>query len=67
MDANLVRRNPGPPDAPVCGPYQSYGDPTLYVSARPGVGLPPLCCEAAGYPFQGSFHLYTQWTIDTGN
>ena len=34
--------NLDPPDAPVCGPYQSYGNPTVDVSAHPGVGLPPL-------------------------
>ena len=32
--ANLVRRHPVPPDALVCGPHQSDGDPTLDVSAR---------------------------------
>ena len=67
LNSNCVRRHPGSPDALVCDLHQSDGDPTLVVSARPRVGLPPICCEAAGYPFQGSFHLYTQWTIDTGN
>ena len=42
MDANLVRRHPGPPDAPVCGLHQSDGNLTLDISTRPGVGLPPL-------------------------
>ena len=59
LDANLVRRHAGPPDAPVCGLHQSDDDPTLDVAARPGVGLPPLCCDAAGYPFQGSCRLHT--------
>ena len=35
MDAYPVRRRPGHPDAPVCGPHQCDGDPTLDVSARP--------------------------------
>ena len=48
MDANPVRWTLYPPDAPVCGPHQSDGDPTLDVSARPRVGLPPLCCKATG-------------------
>ena len=39
MDTNLVRQNPGPLDAPVCVPHQSYGDPTIDVSARPRVVL----------------------------
>ena len=52
LDANLVRRHHGPPDAPVCGLHQSDGNPTLYVSSRPRVGLLPLFCEATGYPFQ---------------
>ena len=54
MYADLVRRQPGPPDAPVCGPHQNDGNPTLDVSECPGVGLPPICCKEAGYPFQGS-------------
>ena len=44
MDACPLRRHPGPPDALVCGPHQSDGDPTLDVPACPSVGLPPLCC-----------------------
>ena len=42
LDANLVRRHPENPDATVCGSHQGDGDPTIDVSARPGVGLPPL-------------------------
>ena len=45
MYGDLVRRKPGPPDAPVCGPHQNYGNPTLDVSEFPGVGLPPICCK----------------------
>ena len=63
LDANLVLRQPGPPDAPVCGLHQSDGNPTLDVSVRPGVGLLPLCCEADDYPFQGSRCLHTQEPI----
>ena len=48
LAADLVRQHPGTPDSPVCGPHQSNGDPTLDVYARPGVGLPPICCEADG-------------------
>ena len=47
----LMYRHPGPPDAPVCGPHQSYGNPTLDVSTRRRVRLLPLCCELSGYPF----------------
>ena len=60
LDANLVLRHPGPPDAPLCGPHQSDGDPNIDVSARPRVGLPPLFCDMTGYPFQGSLCLHTQ-------
>ena len=34
LDVYPVQRHPGPPDTPVCGPYQSDGDPTLDLSAR---------------------------------
>ena len=67
LDANLVHRHLGTPDAPVFGPHQSYGDPTLEVSARPGVELPPLCCEADGYHFQGSHCLNTQYPTNGGD
>ena len=42
LDANLMRRHPGTPDTPVCGLNQSDDNPTLDVSVRPGVGLPPI-------------------------
>ena len=58
---------PGPPDAPVCGPHQSYGDLNLDISARPIVGLPPLCGEANGCPFQSSRRLLTQKPVNIGN
>ena len=60
MDADFVRPYPGPPDALVCGPHQSGVNPTLDVSAYPGVGMPPLFFEAAGFPFQVSRRLHTQ-------
>ena len=60
LDANLVRRNPGTLDAPVCDLHQSDGDTDIDISERPRVGFLPLCCEAAGYPFQGSRRLNTQ-------
>ena len=53
LDTNLVRRHPGPPDAPMCGLHQSDGAPTLDVSASPRVGFPPLYGKAAGYYFSG--------------
>ena len=56
-----------PPDAPMCGPYQSDGNTTLDVSAHPLIGLPPLCCKAAGYPLHGERRLHTQQSIDEGN
>ena len=65
--ANIVRRHPVPPYALVCGQHQSDGDPTLDISARPGEGLQPICCEAAGYPFQGSCRLHTQYPINGGD
>ena len=60
LDADIVRRHPGPPDAPVCVPHQSDGGPTIDVCARPGVGLLTLCYEAAGYPILGSRRLHTK-------
>ena len=61
-----MRRNPVPPDAPVCGPHQSDVEPTLDVSAHPIVGLPPLCCEENGDPFQGRHRLHTHQPVDGG-
>ena len=58
--AGIVRRQPGPPYAPLCGLHQSDGNPTLDVSARPVVGIMPLFCDADGYSFQGSRSLHTQ-------
>ena len=67
MDTNFVHRHPGPPDTLACVTHQSYGNPTLDVSARPQVGLPPIFCEAAGYPFQGVRRLHPQQPVDGGN
>ena len=64
---NIVLRHPGPPDAPVCGPHQSDGDPTLNVSVSTRLGLPPLFDEATSYPLQGSRRLHTQQPVDRGN
>ena len=60
MEYNIVRRHPGTPDALVCGPHQSASDTTLDVSARSGVGFPPIFYEAAGCLFQGSCRLHNQ-------
>ena len=65
--ANFVRWNPGPPYAPVCGPHQRDGNPTLDVSACPEVGLLPLCCDASGHPFQVSRRLHTHDPINGGD
>ena len=54
LDADLLRRKPGPLDATVCAPPQIDGDPTIDLYKHPGVGLPKLFCEATGYYFQGS-------------
>ena len=67
LDDNLVRRHPGPPDAPVFGPHQSEFNHTLDVSTRPGLGFLPLLCKTAGYNFQGSRCLHTQHPINGGN
>ena len=55
LDTNLVRRHPVPPDAPLCGPHH-----------RPRVGLPPLCCEATGYNFQGVCSLHSHLSVKRG-
>ena len=63
LHTGLMCRYPVPLDSPVCGLHQSYGNPTIDVSARPRVGLPSLCFAVAGYPFQGSRRLHTQYPI----
>ena len=60
MDDDLLHQHHGNPDASVYGPHQSYDDPTIGVFTRPGVGMSPLCCEVAGYPFKGSQRLHIQ-------
>ena len=67
MCDNLVIQHPGPPDALVCGPHQSYGNISLNVSTCPGVGMLPLCCEAVVYPFQGRRRLQNQYPINGGD
>ena len=57
LDANIVRWHHEPPDAPVCGPQKSDSDTSLDVYSRRRVGLPPLCFQTTGYPFQGSTRL----------
>ena len=52
LHSDLMCRHPGTLDALVCGPQKSDGNPTLHVSARPRVGLLPLCCEESGCPFR---------------
>ena len=42
LQADIIFQNPGPLDAPVCGPHQSDGNPNFDVSARLRVGFPPL-------------------------
>ena len=60
-------RNPGPPDALLCGLYQSYGNPNLDVSARPRIGLLPFFRKAAVYSFQGIPRLHFQNSINGGD
>ena len=67
MENNLVRQHLGPLDALVWGPHKSDCNPTLDISACPWVRLPSLCCEATGYPFQGSHHLHTQQPFNGGD
>ena len=60
LEANHVRRQPVHTDSPVCSLHQSDGNPNLDVSARPWIGLPPLCCKVDGYPSQDIRSLHTQ-------
>ena len=53
LNTDPMLRHPESPDAPMCGPHQSDGNPTLDVTARPRVGLRPLCGQATSYSFQG--------------
>ena len=66
LDVNVVCRNPGPPYALMCGPYQSDEDATLDVSACPRVWLPPICCMSTGCPFQCNRRLHTQKPVNGG-
>ena len=67
MHADPMRRLPVSPDALMCGPHQSDGNPTLDLTARPGVGLLLLCVQATGYTLQGFRRLHTQKSIRRGN
>ena len=55
-----------PPDALVCGLHQSDVNHTLDATTHPRVGFLPLCCKLAGYLFQGSPQLHTQYPINGG-
>ena len=46
LEAYVVHRQLGLPDAPVCVPHKSDGNPTFDISARLRVGLLPLFLEA---------------------
>ena len=67
LDAYIVRQHIGPPDAPMCGPHQSDGDPTLEIYTLTRVGLLPICCKATGYPFQGCRLLHTKKPVNGSN
>ena len=67
LNDDIMCRQPRPPDALVCGPHQSDGNPTFDISARPRIGLLPLFCEVDGYPFQVSLRLHTQYPINGGD
>ena len=60
LHTDFVCRHSWPSDAPVCGPQQSYCNPTLDVSAPLWVGLSPLWCEATDYTFQCSYFLHSE-------
>ena len=49
------------------GAHQSDDNPTLDVSTRLRVGLPPLGDQSTGYPFQGSRRLHPQQPVHQGN
>ena len=49
------------------GAHQGDGNPTLEVSTRLLVGLPPLGGQATGYPFQGVRRLHPQQPVHRGN
>ena len=51
----------------LCRTHQSDGDPTLDVSTRPRVGLPPLCWKVTGYLFQDIRRLHAQQPANGGN
>ena len=49
------------------GAHQVDCNPTLDVSTRLRVGLPPLGGQATGYPFQGSRRLHPQQPVQRGD
>ena len=62
LSTDILRRNPGAPDAVVVHYEQFYFNPTLYVAVYSRVGLFPLCREAAGYAFKRSLSLHLEET-----
>ena len=60
LHTDLVCRKPGALDTEVGRSGQVYYNPTLYVAARPQVGLFPFRRKAAGCVFKCSLRLHAQ-------
>ena len=61
------RPNPVPLDTAVHRPDESYGNPTLHVSAVTWVGFLPICHKAAGDTFKCRLRLDPEKAAQWGN
>ena len=63
LHTDILWQQPEWPDTSVGCSDQGDGNPTIYVSARPRLGLFPFRCEAAVYAFKCSLRLHTKYTF----
>ena len=57
---DIASGHPGTPDAAVHHTDRCDGNPTIYIDARPGLGLLPLCCKEDIYAFNNTLHLHAK-------
>ena len=63
LNTDISFWHPGTPYAAVGCSDQWYCHPTLYIAARPRVGMFPLCRKAAGYTLRRSLRLHAKEAI----
>ena len=64
MNTDIARWHPGTPNAAVGHSDQCNYHPTLYVAARPQVGMIPINHKAADYEFKCIFRIHTEEAIN---